>query len=307
MVLTERDLELLYAVGRMRAAITSQLCVYFGDRSVASRRLRALFAAKLLHVTVPALNGENVYVLTKRGGDALLDAGFETADLHVGPPPSRDADLRHLLEINWVRVAVLRAVKRMGSATVTLFRADLDLRRALGVGRATILPDALVEVVVPAGPIRLVVEVDLGTETGRVLAAKAAAIRDILIQGAPCYDLAAPWTPLLLAPSERRLQSLAVALHGLLPDRWRAGTLDLLRGDDLLTAPLRSLQDVGRRIHAGRPLLPQLLPLPPAPAARAATRTGSAFRSTASNGGSSAPLDFVQEGSAGLVAGGEDG
>src|SRR5437868_3898344 len=104
--LTERDLRILHAVGRMKFARTSQLALlFFGDLSTCTRRLAKLVALGHLAAYAPHPNEENLYGLHPRGRDVLVESGVNPADLHLGRRPTRP-DLGHLLAINDVRVAL---------------------------------------------------------------------------------------------------------------------------------------------------------------------------------------------------------
>ncbi len=72
--LQKRDVEILYAVGRMKFATTTQLAaLFFGHRATCSRRLAKLTSLQMLNVFVPHLNVENLYGLSRRGFDWLLE------------------------------------------------------------------------------------------------------------------------------------------------------------------------------------------------------------------------------------------
>jgi hypothetical protein len=69
-----RDHQILHAVGRMKFATTTQLtALFFGHPATCSRRLAKLVSLKLLNVFVPHLNAENVYALSPRGLESLLE------------------------------------------------------------------------------------------------------------------------------------------------------------------------------------------------------------------------------------------
>ncbi|MFO0645847.1 MAG: replication-relaxation family protein [Polyangiales bacterium] len=80
--LTDRDYEILYAVGRMKVATTAQLRALFfnGGMTTAVRRLAKLYAMRLLAVHTFSVNDTNYYTLTRRGREVVLareDGGGE--------------------------------------------------------------------------------------------------------------------------------------------------------------------------------------------------------------------------------------
>jgi hypothetical protein len=83
-VITARDLEIVFAVGRMAQATTTQVRrLFFGqDKSTAARRLAKLAARRLLDVHVTSLNDENVYTLGAKATSTLQAHGFSTSELH---------------------------------------------------------------------------------------------------------------------------------------------------------------------------------------------------------------------------------
>lgn len=212
----ERDREILRGIGRMKFARTSSIrSLFFGDPSTCSRRMAKLVALNLCAVFVPSLNAENVYSLTPRGRALLLAEGVDESEIHLGRTPS-PASLDHLLAINAIRVALVVACRARTDVSIDLFLSDLDLRRVSGFSTARYQPDALVRLVVDdndAAPsersIGLTVEWDAGTESPRYFAEhKGKVLRELHTAGEPCWGLA-PWRPILVAPTVRRLRALA--------------------------------------------------------------------------------------------------
>lgn len=229
---TERDLEILRAVGRMKVATTEQLRrLFFADPSTASRRLAKLAALRLLTVTVADLNRPNLYVLTETGRELVVDAGVEAEDLHVARPVPRIDP--HLLALNDLRIALTLAARSRSGVEVTRFVADHDLRRADGA--SAYIPDALVVLEEDgAAPVHLVVEVDLGGERASQFAPKIETTVALARAGRGVWGLAPPWRPLLLTPSPTRLRALCAQIV-------RAGGGELWIGgllDDVLADPL---------------------------------------------------------------------
>ncbi len=211
--LTERDIDILHAVGRMKVATSAQLArLFFGDPSTASRRLARIVGAGLLKVRVLDLNRPNLYVLTRRAVDLLVEQGSDAGALHVGAV-RRGEGLDHLTEINEVRVTLELEARQGSGVSVRVFLADHDLRRAAGANPRAYIPDALVELdrPPPHPAIGLAVEVDLGSEAPSILAAKARETLTLASARTPLWGLSR-WRVTLVAPSERRLRSIARAV-----------------------------------------------------------------------------------------------
>lgn len=229
---TERDLEILRAVGRMKVATTEQLRrLFFADPSTASRRLAKLVALRLLSVSVADLNRPNLYVLSETGHDLVVDAGYEPNELHVARPVPRIDP--HLLALNDLRLALTLAARSRSGVAVTRFVADHDLRRADGT--SAYIPDALVVIEEDgAAPVHLVVEVDLGGERAAQFAPKIETTVALARAGRAVWGLTPPWRPLLLAPSPTRLRTLCVQIvRAGGGELWIAGLLDAVLVDPL--------------------------------------------------------------------------
>ncbi|MEI7511914.1 MAG: replication-relaxation family protein [Candidatus Uhrbacteria bacterium] len=201
---------MLAAVGRMKIASTRHLRVFFGDRSTLARRIAKLFAAGLVVVWNPSQNGENRITLTPRGLRLAVAHGFAADDLHVARRVERD-DV-HLARLNDLRIAFVLASRARPEIEVAQFTSDHDLRRQLGVKAArrdVVIPDALVMLTAPGYEIRVALELDLATETGRQWSRKVRTTVERYRQGRDLLGLAHPWRALLVAPSEIRLRHLA--------------------------------------------------------------------------------------------------
>lgn len=130
---TERDVEILEAVGKLRFTTTSQLArLYFHSRSGANKRLRKLLDAGLVKVWVRQLAEENVYSLTREGLKTLDASG-------ISVPRELDGNLEHLLMLNEVRIRFAFGVEAIG-ASLAWWRSEWDLRAH---GKERIIPDAL--------------------------------------------------------------------------------------------------------------------------------------------------------------------
>jgi len=138
----------------------------------ASVRIRRLFDAGYLDVRCGDRTEENVYTLGSLGRRWAEGLGIQ-----VGRAPRGGA--AHHLAIVRAWSAVAEAAQRRPGASVDLTRPDWELREEFGDVGLPVVPD-LFTVLAVATPtaqrtVALVVEVDLGTETLRVLEQKLVA------------------------------------------------------------------------------------------------------------------------------------
>ena len=237
---TERDLELLRALGRMRLATTSQIKrLFFAEENEGSwpragaasatgaanssarhprpkgytattKRLAKLNSLGLLRVHVLDLNTENLYGLTEKGRTLLVAEGMSADELHVQRSILRED--AHLVAVNDVRVALVLALRSRPDVRVEFFFADHDLKRQVLQEHRKLpryLPDALIQIV-PAGAesLSLVLELDLGSEHRKQFAPKVVTTVEHARAGRPLWGLPR-FRPLLLAEGESRLRYLA--------------------------------------------------------------------------------------------------
>ena len=173
--LTERDALLLEAVNRFRLARTRDLlAVAFAGLHpmTASVRIRRLFDAGYLDVRCGDRTEENIYTLGSLGRRWAEGLGIQ-----VGRVP-RGGAAHHLAIVRaWSSLA--EAIQRRSGASVELTRPDWELREEFGDVGLPVVPDLFTVLAVPTPTgnrsIALSVEVDLGTETLRVLEEKLAA------------------------------------------------------------------------------------------------------------------------------------
>jgi len=181
--LTERDRALLGALARFRLAPTSGLTRLFfaGVRpDTAAVRLRRLFDAGYLDVTSAELHRPNYYRLGPKGRQWADQLGVAAGRAPAG------GQAHHLAIVRiWTEFALLA---RGGQEfRLSLFRPDWELREVAD-RRELVVPDALAELLPgasehPGGPIRLALEVDLGTESIRTLSRKVDSYRAVLSEG----------------------------------------------------------------------------------------------------------------------------
>jgi hypothetical protein len=162
--LTERDRDLLLALGRFRLARTSQLYRYgFGGirRDTAACRLRRLFDSRHIAVVQSGPLTENLYRVGPVGRQVLQAQG-----VNVGPAPR--GGIEHHLGIveTWTRLAA--------EPDLELARclADWELREELGLSELAVIPDLFALLRFQGQLVPLAVEVDCGTESTSVLRSK---------------------------------------------------------------------------------------------------------------------------------------
>ena len=209
---TERDLEILTTVGRQKIATTDQLATaYFGDRSTASRRLARLVAMGHLRVEVPAQNGSNIYLLTKRSLALLVREGVEEESLHLGRMPGVE-HLEHLRALGDFHAMLRAELGAHEGVELLLVLFEHDLRRLAGAQVPRYIPDLIVRL--RSGPrvIAYAVEIDLGGE-GADFFARSKVRETVSLARArqPLFGLDR-WRPLVVAPARTRLARLATAI-----------------------------------------------------------------------------------------------
>lgn len=209
----ERDESVVYALARWRAAKTSQLArTFFPDRSTCNRRCAKLASLRLVTVVAPeSLAAENVYLPGPKASEFLTSRGYAAEELFRARSDAAKDD--HLLGMTEVRVAFVLACREAAGAELDLVLADHDLRRTAGHEVPRWVPDLLVILTLDGREERLVLEYDNESESVRWFAEhKGAVAHELASRRSPVWGLTWPWRPLVVATSERRLQSLARAL-----------------------------------------------------------------------------------------------
>jgi hypothetical protein len=177
-VLTQRDQALLCAVGRFRLVTTADVAVLFfpgRHRDVCADRLRRLFDAGFLEVRAAERAAQNQYNLGPAGRKWIADQGGTWRS-----PPR--GGVEHHLGIVQVWATLASVLHDRPGLSLTRFIPDWEIRSG-NACLATVVPDALVEVGRPdeavRGPVRLALEVDLGTEWLPMLRRKLRAYREL--------------------------------------------------------------------------------------------------------------------------------
>lgn len=226
--LGERDQALLRALARFRLARTRDLTRLFfaGIRAdTAAVRLRRLFDAGYLDVTTAELHQPNSYQLGPRGRLFAEQVGLTPGRAPAG------GQAHHLAIVGlWTELAWLSG--RQVGIRLALFRPDWELRELGRRGRDLVVPDALAELSLTASeasgePLRLALEVDLGTESIRTLRQKIDSYRVILDDDEGLFG----WTDVtLVLVADGLTAGRRVSLERLLEERspvaWEIWPLD---------------------------------------------------------------------------------
>jgi hypothetical protein len=249
-LLQERDLALLRDLWRYRCLTTSQLEVLrscdpeptlrFVSRLTLTRRLKLLFhGGYLRRLARPTTGGmqEPVYLLDKEGARVLSQRYGEVTARAPSQLPKLPA-LEHLLAINEVRIALAARTTRADSDpgtrllawqgsgearfTVTLppenGKAHPAARNAT-VRKVSLLPDGFFILKPPKMKLFYYLEVDLGSEAGRVLTAKCQAYYAFWQSGGfgerHGVEERVGFRVLFVAPTEKRVQTMLQSISRL--------------------------------------------------------------------------------------------
>lgn len=180
-VLTPRDYELLQLVGITRYLSTEQVArELFPTVDRCRRRLRALFDAGLVRVTLAGSTKPNLVSLTRHGLTTLArEDPTLGVSLHL-PGVIRLAGIEHHLGVVDARLYLAALARRDGGTVQAFESAAGALGRALGFANGPLRPDAVARLAFADGATTVALEVDTGSEASRALAPKFARYRDIL-------------------------------------------------------------------------------------------------------------------------------
>lgn len=224
--LTERDIDILTTVARMRAPTSKQLtALFFRTPSALHRRVRALHALGLVQVRVTGLNEPNTVILTARGAALVEQEGLPRDEIHVARRVERLDP--HAELVGDLRVGFVLAARRRDDLEIEAMHLDHDLRRAVGhAARDAYIPDALAVFTVGGSRTTLAYEIDRGFEPTSEIRRKVSVTLDLARCGASLYGYA-PWRPVLLVPTGRRLATLARHISDAgAGDLWACGLLE---------------------------------------------------------------------------------
>jgi len=231
--LQRRDQELLHTVCRFRGATIRDLAaLHFNNRLPAARtRIGRLKQAGLLRTGPAGSNRHATQILTKAGYDLL--AQRREAPISWPALRKRQSRGRSLLDhdqgIVAVYVALTVAAADTPALSVTAFRPDaaplVRRRNRWGGPVKQFSPDSYIEIAALAGPQHFFLELDLGTESVRVIQAKAEQYRQCYREGVfACHQIGpkaepneAPFRVLFVCHSETSMFTLARSLLTLTP------------------------------------------------------------------------------------------
>lgn len=183
--LTDRDLWLLEALGKMRFLETRQLArlAFGGSRWAANKRLRKLLDSGLVRAWVRELARDNIYSLTRAGIGQLAERSEGEAPWTV--PRGLDGNLDHLLAINDVRISLALGLAA-GGGELRAWRSDWELRAPV---RAKVVPDALFTVQWEDAAQTFALEVDHATRSPRRFLGKILRYRSLAVRGLPLHGV----------------------------------------------------------------------------------------------------------------------
>jgi hypothetical protein len=176
MQLTQRDKQIVEAVHVYRVLRQDQLeRLFFGSKAAAQRVLVRLYDHGFLErrfVPVMAGRSPTFYVLDRRGADLLrAELGYDELTWYHSSKDLKADFLEHMLAINDVRVAFVRACEGLGYPLITWLgetelKADYDHVRVPGNSRpVSVIPDGYFAIDTPRGRAHFFLEVDRGTMT----------------------------------------------------------------------------------------------------------------------------------------------
>lgn len=185
LALTDRDLDALTLTGLCTYVSTNQLArEFFPTLDRARRRLRVLFDAGYVSITLASSTLPNLVSLTRKSLSSLSEARKEVADRLRLAGTIRLAGVRHHLGVVDARLYAAALGVRRGAPLVRWSNGSSERFKAFGFDAARLSPDGLAEFQTPRGAVAIAVEVDLGTETLAVLERKWTRYRRVAATGA---------------------------------------------------------------------------------------------------------------------------
>ncbi len=164
-VLTCRDYDLLSMVGLLRHVSTDQIArELFPNSDRARRRVRQLFDACFIDITLISSNQPNLVSLTRQGIAALVEERSALAGRINRPAPLRLQALRHHLLVSDTRLYAASLGKIRGAPLVGWSGPGGHLHTELGMPEIPLVPDGLAEFSAESSRIVIAIEADCGTE-----------------------------------------------------------------------------------------------------------------------------------------------
>jgi hypothetical protein len=206
----------------------------FGSTTRANARLLALTRAGLLKRFFLGSGGgrKALYALSAKGA-MLADVPLHGPRRRQGEMLVADTFIQHQLSINQVHCAV--EFGAIPSSQVR-FHRWLSFHEPLVAG-LSLIPDGYVEFSIPSGIIPSFIEVDLGHEGLSIWKEKARHYLQLALSGEYSRQFGQPhFRVLVLATSERRLQSIRAAVGAVTQKIFWFTTLDPVIGGKLFTS-----------------------------------------------------------------------
>jgi len=181
-ILMERDRDVLLLIGIAGYLSTAQVArELFPSEDRARRRLRRLFDARLIAITVGSSTAPNLVSLTPPGRDLVLERHPELAGRVTLPGTIRLAGVAHHLAVVDARLYIAALGCSSGTPLLAWSNAHGDLVRQLGFPDYGLVPDGVAELAQGEVVFRVAVEVDRGTEgVSGALSAKLSRYREVL-------------------------------------------------------------------------------------------------------------------------------
>ena len=182
LVATERDRGILLLVGLCGYVATDQIArEFFPSDDRARRRIRQLFDAGLLCVTLASSTQPNLLSLSKEGLRVVAEAfphvvpegQWEAGNCPMRLPGAiRLAGVAHHLAVVDARLYLAALARAKGGRIVAWEGGAGALAGELGLRAQRLQPDGIAELDVGGRQVCVAVEVDMGTEPSQVLAGK---------------------------------------------------------------------------------------------------------------------------------------
>ena len=174
-VLTQRDIRIMMLIGLCRYCSTDHIKVeFFPDATICRcrRRLRQLYDAGYLQVTLTSSTKPNLYSLSSQGLKKLGEQENEfTAQISLAGT-IRLAGIPHHLAVIDARLYIAALGKSCVTPLVAWSNSGGAIGQKIGLDNWCLEPDGIAELETKNGIFRIAVEVDCGTESTKVLVNK---------------------------------------------------------------------------------------------------------------------------------------
>jgi len=211
-VLTPRCIDMLALTGLVRYLGSDQLARdFFSSADRCRKRLRQLFDAGYLHVSVGSSQTTNIVSLTREGLAAVTAARPALASRVGRSGVIRLQSVGHHLAIVDIRLYAAALGQARTAPLIRWSNGGSDRFEHFGFKMAHLVPDGLAEFETEHGPIAVAIEVDLGTEALAVLAKKC----ERYVHIAARRQVDALWIYAPTGPKRRANIVQLIASHGL--------------------------------------------------------------------------------------------